>query len=92
MKQFLGLAHYYAPYMKNFAKVAVPLSRHLKVKNPENKKIQWDDDMKVALEEIKRDLLDNVVLDLPDPYKPYVLEVDASDYAVGGVLSQHNEK
>ena len=29
-------------------------------------------------------------MDIPDPYKPYVLEVDSSDDAVGGVLSQHN--
>ena len=36
-------------------------------------------------------LLKNVILDIPDPYKPYVLEVDSSDFAVGGVLSQHNE-
>jgi hypothetical protein len=46
--------------------------------------------MKISLEEIKRLLLQNVVLDIPDPYKAYVLEVDSSDYAVGGVLSQHN--
>ena len=46
--------------------------------------------MRSALEQIKTLLLENVVLDIPDPYKPYVLEVDSSDYAVGGVLSQHN--
>ena len=47
--------------------------------------------MKVALENVKNDLLENVVLDLPNPYKPYVLEVDSSEFAVGGVLSQHND-
>ena len=43
-----------------------------------------------SFNELKRRLLENVVLDIADPYKPYVLEVDASDYAVGGVLSQEN--
>ena len=36
-------------------------------------------------------MINNVVLQLPDPYKPYVLEVDSSDYAICGVLSQHND-
>jgi transposase InsO family protein len=90
LKGFLGLAQYYAIYMKDFAKIAVPLSRQLKNRAPENTKVKWDADMREALESIKKLMLENVVLDIADPYKPYVLEVDSSDYAVGGVLSQHN--
>ena len=41
-----------------------------------------------SFEELKKALLQNVVLDIADPSKPFVLETDASDYAVGGVLSQ----
>jgi len=76
--------------MKDFAKIAVPLTKQLKSRTPEDDKVVWDDEMRSALEQIKKLLLENVVLDIPDPYKPYVLEVDSSDYAVGGVLSQHN--
>ena len=76
--------------MENFARIAVPLSRQLKNRTPDDVKIIWDDEMRQALDRIKSLLLENVVLDIPDPYKPYVLEVDSSDYAVGGVLSQHN--
>jgi hypothetical protein len=90
LKQFLGLAQYYAISMKDFAKIAVPLSRQLKSRSVEDTRVAWDDDMVQALETIKKLMLENVVLDIPDPYKPYVLEVDSSDYAVGGVLSQHN--
>ncbi|TFY75025.1 hypothetical protein EWM64_g8987, partial [Hericium alpestre] len=28
---------------------------------------------------------------MPDPSKPYLVEVDASDYATGGILSQRGE-
>jgi len=91
LKAFLGLAQYYAIYMKDFAKLAVPLSRQLKGRAPDDVKVVWDDEMREALEKIKALLLENVVLDIPDPYKPYVLEVDSSDYAVGGVLSQQND-
>jgi hypothetical protein len=90
LKGFLGLAQYYAIYMKDFAKIAEPLTRQLKNRAPDNTKIQWDDTMRESLTTIKQLMLDNVVLDIADPYKPYVLEVDSSDYAVGGVLSQHN--
>ena len=91
LKQFLGLAQYYAIYMRDFAKIAVPLSRQLKNRSAEDSKVVWDDEMRSALESIKRLMLENVVLHIPNPYKPYVLEVDSSDYAVGGVLSQQNE-
>ena len=90
LKQFLGLCQYYAIYMNGFAKIAVPLSRQLKNRSAEDSKVVWTDDMVEALEMIKKLMLENVVLDIPDPYKPYVLEVDSSDYAIGGVLSQHN--
>ena len=91
MKQFLGLAQYYAIYMQNFARTAVPLTRVLKSRDPDDKKIVWTQEMRNSLETIKNDLINNVVLQLPDPYKAYVLEVDSSDYAIGGVLSQHND-
>jgi hypothetical protein len=90
LKGFLGLAQYYAIYMKDFAKIAVPLTKQLKNRAVDNTKVIWDDQMREALEKIKVLLLENVVLEIADPYKPYVLEVDSSDYAVGGVLSQHN--
>ena len=41
MKQFLGLAQYYAIYMKNFALVAAPLTAQLKTKTPDHRKIVW---------------------------------------------------
>ena len=90
LKAFLGLAQYYAIYMKDFARIAVPLSKQLKNRSADDSKVVWDAEMRQSLEDIKKLLLENVVLDIPDPYKPYVLEVDSSDYAVGGVLSQHN--
>ena len=76
--------------MEDFARIAVPLSKQLKNRTSEDTKLVWHEDMRQALNQIKEILLKNVVLDIPEPYKPYVLDVDSSDYAVGGVLSQHN--
>ena len=58
--------------MKDFARIAVPLTKELKARTPDDTKIVWNDEMRAALEEIKRLLLENVILDIPDPYKPYV--------------------
>ena len=32
------------------------------------------------------------ILVLPDPNKQFILETDASDYAIAGVISQENEQ
>ena len=88
----LGLAQYCSSYVKNFAHIAVPLTEQLKARSATNKKIQWTKEMLDAFEKLKRALLENVVLDIADPTKPFVLEVDASDFAIGGVLSQRDSE
>ena len=87
----MGLAQYYSSYVKDFAKIACPLTEQLKSRTTTNKKIVWTQDMLLAFNRLKDELLSNVVLDIADPSKPFILEVDASDFAVGGVLSQQDE-
>ena len=74
--------------MKDFAKLAATLTEQLKGRVPTNKKVTWNNNMLKAFEALNSALLENVTLDIADPCKPFTLEVDASDYAVGGVLSQ----
>ena len=68
-----------------------PLSEQLKSRTSTNKRIVWTQDMLLAFNRLKDELLSNVVLDIADPSKPFIFEVDASDLAVGGVLSQQDE-
>ena len=89
---FLGLCQYYSTYVKNFAHIAAPLTEELKNRSAQNRKILFTSDMISSFEALKHELLNNVVLDISDPSKPFVLEVDASDYAVGGVLSQKDSE
>ena len=90
LKGFLGLAQYYSQYVRNFAEIALPLTAKLRGKKGSGNTVVWTPEMLQAFDELKKQLLENVVLDIADPYKPYVLEVDASDFAVGGVLSQED--
>lgn len=55
-------------------------------------KVSWTPEMETAFNKVKEDLLKNVVLDIANPTKPYVLRVDASDYAIGAALSQLDDK
>jgi hypothetical protein len=89
LKSFMCLAQHYAQYVRNFAGIALPLTEE--TKGTLARRLVWTPSMVRAFEDLKAELLHNVVLDIADPSKPYVMETDASDYAVGGVLSQHND-
>ena len=89
LKSFLGLAQHYSQFVPRYATLAAPLTEQLK--GGLKRKVVWDTDSIAAFEALKKELLENVVLDIADPSKPYVLETDASDYAVGAVLSQYND-
>ncbi|CAB0029249.1 unnamed protein product, partial [Trichogramma brassicae] len=84
IKQFLGLAGYYRRFVKDFAKIAKPLTSLLKADTPWD----WTDAQERAFGEIKQILSSTPLLQYPDFNRPFVVTTDASDFAVGGILSQ----
>lgn len=91
LRGFLGLAQYYSQYVKDFAMLCHPLTEQLKHRSAgSNKKIFWSDEMRDAFTKVKNALLENVILDIANLSKPFTLRVDASQYAIGGVLSQED--
>ncbi|CAI7932864.1 unnamed protein product [Closterium sp. NIES-54] len=88
LQQFLGFANYYNRFMPQYAKIATPLTNLLK----KNTSFKWEDVHQQAMEQLKTALTSAPVLILPDPEKDYVIEVDASDQAVGAVLMQDQGK
>ena len=73
--------------MENYAEHAAALTDALRDKGTD-KSISWNPRMLDAFNGIKRGMLDNVVLQVANPYKPFILRTDASGYAIGAVLSQ----
>jgi hypothetical protein len=90
LRAFLGTANYYRRFIKDFAKIAQPLT-DLTRNNP--KTINWTSECQQAFDKLKRALSEYPVLRIVDPDKPFVLNTDASDQAIGAVLQQeHNGK
>jgi len=85
LRSFLGLASYYRKFIKNFAKIAAPLTNLLK------KSVviyEWEGTCDEAFETLKGILVKMPVLKLPDFDKDFEIHSDASDFAIGGVLVQ----
>jgi hypothetical protein len=84
LRSFLGLANYYRRFVRDFSKIAAPLTWLLKKDVP----YQWTVDHQRAFDNLKSALSTTPVIISPDPDKPYLLTTDASDTAIGAVLTQ----
>ena len=84
VRSFLGLAGFYRKYVKDFSKIALPITELTKG----SVAFRWDKDQQAAFAELKKRLCEAPVLVIPDPKLPMVLNTDACDYAVGGTLQQ----
>jgi hypothetical protein len=80
---FLGLAFYYHKFIKNFAKITMPLTNLLKKSSPT---YEWDEACNEAFETLKGILVKAHVLKLPNFDKDFEIHSDASDFAFGKIL------
>ena len=87
VQSFVGLCNYYRRFISDFSKVAKPLHSLTK----KNVNFKWTDECNKSFNLLKELLTSAPVLLCPDHEKPFVVECDASDYAIGGVLSQEGE-
>jgi len=83
VRKFLGLANYYRRFVKNFAKVALPMNR-LKRKD---EKWKWGEEQQATFEQLKAVFTTRPVLATPELDKEFRVEADASNFETGGVLS-----
>jgi len=88
IKSFIGLAGYYRKFIQNFAKITKPLTSCLR----KNSKIEHTNEFINSVNKIKDILTNRPILQYPDFYKPFIVTTDASNFALGAVLSQKNDK
>eukprot|EP00112_Aurelia_sp_Birch-Aquarium-sp1_P010237 Seg2195.9 transcript_id=Seg2195.9/GoldUCD/mRNA.D3Y31 product="Retrovirus-related Pol polyprotein from transposon 17.6" pseudo=true protein_id=Seg2195.9/GoldUCD/D3Y31 len=84
LRGFLGLAGFHRAFIPNFADISAPLNGLTNDKVP----FIWTDMCEEAFVQLKMKLTSEPILKFPDLNQPFVVEVDASNYAVGGILSQ----
>ena len=83
-RSFLGTVNYYHRFIENFAHHAQALFAVC----GKRKKFIWDDECQVAFETLRQKLIEAPVMAYPLDDGRYILDTDASGFAIGGVLSQ----
>jgi len=84
LQSFLGFINFYRRFIEGFAKIARPLNDLTK----KNIQWNWEEKHQNAFNMLKDLVTSSPILIQPDVTRPFRLETDASDYAVGAVLSQ----
>ncbi|CAL0324442.1 unnamed protein product [Lupinus luteus] len=88
IRSFLGHAGFYRRFIKDFSKIAKPLSNLLN----KDAVFHFDTECANAFETLKNKLVTAPVIVAPDWHLDFELMCDASDYAVGAVLGQRKSK
>lgn len=84
IKSFLGLLGYYRRFIPNLAKIIKPMTLCLK----KGKTVTHDKEFLDCFHICKNLLINEPILKYPDFDKPFILTTDASNFAIGAVLSQ----
>lgn len=84
VKSFLGLSGYYRRFVPGYGRIAKPLTTLLK----KDVIFKWTDLCQEAFDTLKKILTTEPLLQYPDFTRTFNLTCDASNYAIGCVLSQ----
>ncbi|WOG95286.1 hypothetical protein DCAR_0414598 [Daucus carota subsp. sativus] len=87
VRSFMGFAEYYRRFVKDFSKIATPLTKLTR----KNEKCVWNDQCEESFQELKKRLVTAPVLVPPDDKGDFVFYSDASHKGLGCVLMQHGK-
>lgn len=87
LRSFLGLCSYYRKFILGFAEMARPLNSLVKKNTP----FVWASCCQEAFEKLKQALINAPILAYPLEEGQFILDTDASNEAVGAVLTQIQE-
>ena len=86
LQRFLGFANFYRRFIRNYSRVAAPLTKLTSINVP----FCWSEETEQVFCALKELFTSAPVLLHPNPSLQFVVEVDASDAGLGAVLSQRD--
>jgi transposase InsO family protein len=87
VRAFVGLAGYYRRFVSGFSTIAASLYDLM----CKGHKFVWNEACQESFDELKRRLVTAPILGMPSNEGRFILDTDASDSAVGAVLSQEQD-
>jgi hypothetical protein len=88
VRSFLGHVGFYRRFIKDFSRIARPLTSPLAKETPSN----FNKDCLIAFYTLKKALVSAPIIQPPDWNLSFEMMCDASDYVVGVVLGQCKDK
>ena len=87
LRSFLGFCSYYRRFIRGFSTIARPLH----ILTEKNRLYVWNDNAELAFQELKTILVSSPILGYPNADDEFILDTDASNHGIGGVLSQKQD-
>jgi hypothetical protein len=87
VQSFLGFINFYRRFVPQFSSVCAPLYALTK----KAAQFIWSEQHQLSFAKLKQLISSEPVLKHPDESLPFVLECDASDFAIAGILSQRDQ-
>jgi transposase InsO family protein len=84
IRRFLGMTGWYQRFIKNYAELACPLTSLLKT----DVKFHWSSEASNSFNLLRNCLISAPILTTPNFSEPFTIQCDASDRAIGAVLTQ----
>ena len=88
VRSFLGIANYYRRFIDKYSTISAPLTALLR----KDAEFKWTEECSEAFEKLKIILTSPPVLVFPDLNKDFVVTTDASNKAIGYILSQSDDE
>ena len=85
--QFSGIGYIYHDMSPQWSHVLTPLTNLLSTTN-----YVWSTEQDIAFLQMISLVIKDTILIFPDPNRQFLIETDASDYQLGTVIKQHNDK
>ena len=84
VRSFLGFCSYYRRFIFRFAEIAKPLHKLTE----KSERFKWTEECLEAFQNLKNKLINAPILAHPDFSQSFILDVDACDQSIEGVISQ----